>query len=102
VLTPNLFVKIACRSARRGRRCCDDTAIVTQQDRKFVYVVDPTTKRRRASGAVGRYGKVAVIEGVLKKGRAGVVEGAQRVQPGGKVAPRDRHAGYCGEKKYEL
>ena len=79
-----------------------DTAVVQQQDRKFVYVVDPETKeadlRPVRLGAL-RQG-LRVVEGGVKKGELVVVEGTQRVQPGAKVVPTTiAMPGYVAEKK---
>jgi multidrug efflux pump subunit AcrA (membrane-fusion protein) len=103
VLQPNLFVRIRVPIGEaQPALLVSETAIVTQQDRKFVFVVDPETQvaeMRPVRLGVMRLG-LRVIEDGVKKGEMVVVEGTQRVQPGAKVAPTTiAMPGYVPEKK---
>ena len=66
----------------------DDRAIGTDQNQKFVYVVDADNKVSYRSVKVGRLdnGLRIILEG-LAPGENVVVNGLQRVQPGAVIAP---------------
>jgi RND family efflux transporter MFP subunit len=88
-LTPGLFarVKLLGKSSYRAV-LVDDRAIGTDQNQKFVYVVDADNKVSYRSVKVGRLddGLRIVLEG-LTPGEHVVVNGLQRVHPGDVVAP---------------
>lgn len=88
-LTPGLFarVKLLGRDSYSAV-LVDDRAIGTDQNQKFVYVVDAQNKVAYRSVKVGRLdgGLRIVLEG-LAPGENVVVNGLQRVQPGAVVTP---------------
>jgi membrane fusion protein, multidrug efflux system len=83
-LVPGLYARIKVGgSAPHPALLVDDAAIGTDQDKKFVYVVDGTGKityRNVQTG--GQQGNLRVILGGLKAGDHVVVNGTQRVRPG--------------------
>lgn len=92
VLTPKLFVRIRLPIGESHPAVLiSDTAVVVQQDRKFVYVVDPETKGAKLTpvrlGAL-RNG-LRVVESGVKKGDLVIVEGAHRVLDKTKVEYKD-------------
>jgi RND family efflux transporter MFP subunit len=88
-LTPGLFARVKLLGKDSYRAVLvDDRAIGTDQNQKFVYVVDAENKVSYRSVKVGRLdaGLRIVLEG-LAPGENVVVNGLQRVQPGAVVAP---------------
>ena len=88
-LTPGLFARVKLLGQNSYRAVLvDDRAIGTDQNQKFVYVVDAENKVSYRSVKVGRLddGLRIVLEG-LAPGENVVVNGLQRVQPGAVVAP---------------
>jgi multidrug efflux system membrane fusion protein len=83
-LVPGLYARIKVSgSAPHPALLVDDAAIGTDQDKKFVYVVDGGGKvayRNVQTG--GQQGNLRVILGGLKAGDHVVVNGTQRVRPG--------------------
>ncbi|CAG9244224.1 efflux RND transporter periplasmic adaptor subunit [Paraburkholderia unamae] len=83
-LVPGLYARIKVGgSAPHPALLVDDAAIGTDQDKKFVYVVDGGGKvsyRNVQTG--GQQGNLRVILGGLKAGDHVVVNGTQRVRPG--------------------
>jgi membrane fusion protein, multidrug efflux system len=83
-LVPGLYARIKVGgSAPHPALLVDDAAIGTDQDKKFVYVVDGSGKityRNVQTG--GQQGNLRVILGGLKAGDHVVVNGTQRVRPG--------------------
>ena len=64
----------------------DDAAIGTDQDKKFVLVVDKDNHVRIAKSSVGgMQGNLRVVTDGLKPGERIVVNGLQRVRPGDTV-----------------
>lgn len=89
VLSPNLFVRIRLPIGDPYNAVLvSDTAVVTSQDRKFLYVVgaDNTIEANPVRLGPIRDG-LRVIESGVKPGDRVVVSGIQRVQPGSKVEP---------------
>ncbi|WP_322031041.1 efflux RND transporter periplasmic adaptor subunit [Paraburkholderia sp. J76] len=83
-LVPGLYARIKVGgSAPHPALLVDDAAIGTDQDKKFVYVVDNSGKiAYRTVQTGGQQGNLRVILGGLKAGDRVVVNGTQRVRPG--------------------
>ena len=83
-LVPGLYARIKVGgSAPHPALLVDDAAIGTDQDKKFVYVVDNGGKiAYRTVQTGGQQGNLRVILGGLKSGDHVVVNGTQRVRPG--------------------
>ncbi|MEX3977519.1 efflux RND transporter periplasmic adaptor subunit [Paraburkholderia sp. EG287A] len=83
-LVPGLYARIKVSgSAPHPALLVDDAAIGTDQDKKFVYVVDNTGKvAYRTVQTGGQQGNLRVILGGLKADDHVVVNGTQRVRPG--------------------
>jgi len=66
-------------------------AVLTDQDRRYVYVIDGDNKVGRRQVVTGRQvGQLLVIEAGLESGDRVIVNGLQKVfGPGMQVAPRD-------------
>jgi len=83
-LVPGLYARIKVSgSAPHPALLVDDAAIGTDQDKKFVYVLDKgdhVTYRPVQIG--GQQGNLRVIAGGLQTGERVVVNGTQRVRPG--------------------
>ncbi len=82
VFTPGLFARVQLEgSGRIQAHCCiDDKAVLTDQDRKYVYVVGPDNKATRKDITVGRTidGLRVVTSGLAPADRV-VVDGVQKV-----------------------
>ena len=88
-LTPGLFARVKLLGHDSYRAVLvDDRAIGTDQNQKFVYVIDAENKVSYRTVKIGRLtdGLRIVLEG-LAPGENVVVNGLQRVQPGVVVAP---------------
>ncbi|HKR40465.1 MAG TPA: efflux RND transporter periplasmic adaptor subunit [Paraburkholderia sp.] len=83
-LVPGLYARIKVSgSAPHPALLVDDAAIGTDQDKKFVYVVDNSGKiAYRTVQTGGQQGNLRVILGGLKADDHVVVNGTQRVRPG--------------------
>lgn len=83
-LVPGLYARIKVRgSAPHPALLVDEAAIGTDQDKKFVYVVDGTGKvAYRTVQIGGQQGNLRVIAGGLQAGDHVIVNGTQRVRPG--------------------
>jgi multidrug efflux pump subunit AcrA (membrane-fusion protein) len=89
ILTPNLFVRIRLPLGIEHKSLMvSDSAIVTQLDRKFVYVVNKdNVVEARPVRLGGLRGSMRVIEDGVEKGELVIVQGQQRVQPELVVSP---------------
>ena len=88
-LTPGLFarVKLLGQDSRRAV-LVDDRAIGTDQNQKFVYVVDAENKVTYRSVKIGRLTDgLRIVQEGLTPGENVIVNGLQRVQPGAIVTP---------------
>jgi len=88
-LTPGLFGRVRLpEGAAHPAVLVEDRAIVSDQDRKHVWVVDAEDKVQYRAVKLGpiRDGLRVVREGITASDRI-VVRGLQRVRPGAKVAP---------------
>ncbi|CAG9231229.1 putative Co/Zn/Cd efflux system membrane fusion protein [Paraburkholderia tropica] len=83
-LVPGLYARIKVSgSAPHPALLVDEAAIGTDQDKKYVYVVDGAGKvAYRAVQIAGQQGNLRVIVDGLKAGEHVVVNGTQRVRPG--------------------
>jgi multidrug efflux system membrane fusion protein len=90
-LTPGLYAKIRTGgSAAESAILVDDKAVGTDQDKKYVMVVDSGDKATYRSVTLGpMVDGLRIIRSGLAKGEHIVVNGLQRVQPNQIVAPTE-------------
>lgn len=88
-LTPGVFARVRTGgSASTAAILIDDRAIGTDQDKKYVLVVDGANKVAYREVKLGPiFNGLRVIRSGLQKGEHIVVNGLQHVQPGDVVAP---------------
>lgn len=89
--TPGLFARVQLEGASAGPAILiDDKAVITDQDRKYVYVVGEDNTAQRRDIVPGRIVEgLRVIESGLAAGDRVIVNGAQKVfMPGMPVAPQ--------------
>ena len=86
-LVPGLYARIKVGgSAPHPALLIDDAAVGTDQDKKFVFVVDKDNHVvYREVQLGGQQGNLRVVTGGLKSGDRIVVNGTQRVRPGAEV-----------------
>jgi len=86
-LVPGLYARIKVSgSAPHPALLVDDAAIGTDQDKKFVFVVDRNNQVvYRTVQIAGQQGNLRVIAGGLNEGDNVIVNGTQRVRPGERV-----------------
>ena len=91
VFTPGLFVRVQFVSGRKENvLLIDDKAVMTDQDRKYVYVVDKDAKVQRRDIVPGRMAEgLRVIQSGLAANDRIVVAGQQKVHPGMPVKPNE-------------
>lgn len=80
--TPGLYARVRLPgSGRFSALLVDDKAVLTDQDRKYVYVVDKAGKAERRDVRLGRLGDggLRVVESGLAAGDRVIVEGLQKV-----------------------
>ena len=89
-LAPGLFARVQIAGgAPTPQILIVDRAINTDQDRKFVYVVDKEGKAEYRTVKLGPLNNgLRVVRDGLKPGEKIVVNGLQRVRPGAPVAPQ--------------
>lgn len=90
-LTPGLFARVKIGDALQPRQVVliTDRAIGTDQNRRFVLVVDGENKAQYREVRLGRVvDRLRVIEEGLKPGELIVVNGLQRVRPGQPITPQ--------------
>ncbi len=90
-LTPGLYAKVHVGgSAAQNAILVDDRAIGTDQDKKFVMVIDDNNKANYRMITVGpMVNGLRVVNSGLQKGERIVVNGLQRVRPGSIVDPTE-------------
>jgi multidrug efflux system membrane fusion protein len=90
-LVPGLYAKVRVGgSAAQTAILVDDRAIGTDQDKKFVMVIDDTNKANYRMVTLGPIvNGLRVIRSGLKKDEVIVVDGLQRVRPNSIVAPTE-------------
>jgi len=79
--TPGLFARVQLLgSGQFQAMLIDDKAVLTDQDRKFVYVVDKDNKAQRRDIELGRNADgLRIVEQGLKAGDRVIVDGVQKV-----------------------
>ena len=90
-LVPGLFarVQLGGGSAMSDAILIDDRAVGTDQNRKFVFVVDKENKAEYRAVKLGpTVDGLRVVKDGLKPGESIVVNGLQRVRPGAPLAPQ--------------
>ena len=91
VFTPGLFARVQVQGeGRRGAMLVDDKAVLTDQDRKYVYVLGPGNAALRKDVVLGPMADgLRVVESGLAAGDKVIVNGVQKVFfPGMPVAPK--------------
>lgn len=89
--TPGLFARVQLLgSGQFQAMLIDDKAVLTDQDRKFVYVVDKDNKAQRRDIQLGRTADgLRIVEQGLKAGDRVIIDGVQKVfMPGMPVQAR--------------
>lgn len=89
LFTPGLYARVQLLgSGRRNAVLIDDRAVGTDQDKRFVFVVDGSNTVSYRPVRLGRLvDGLRVVESGLRPGETIVVNGVQRVRPGVVVAP---------------
>jgi membrane fusion protein, multidrug efflux system len=89
VFTPGLFARIKLvESEHRPRTLVQDRAIGTDQEKKFVLVLQADSTVAYREVQVGRLAAgLRIVERGLNPGEKVVINGLQRARPGSKVAP---------------
>lgn len=93
--TPGLYARVQLVSGReRSALLVDDKAVLTDQDRKYVYVIGPGDKALRRDVTIGRdLDGQRIVEKGLNAGDRVVVDGVQRIYyPGAQVKPKSQPA----------
>lgn len=99
LFTPGMFARVQMQGrADFSAVLIDDKAVLTDQDRKYVYVVGPDNRAERREVRLGRMaGGLRIVESGLQAGEQLVVAGMQRIHfPGMPLAPTVVHE--AGEK----
>ncbi|WP_334002454.1 efflux RND transporter periplasmic adaptor subunit [Burkholderia cepacia] len=89
--TPGLYARVQLVSGRdQDALLVDDKAVLTDQDRKYVYVIGPGDKALRRDVTIGRgLDGERIIEKGIQAGDRVVVDGMQRIYyPGAQVKPK--------------
>lgn len=88
-LTPGLFARVRLQSREVEAVLIANKAVSTDQDRKYVYVVDKANKAQRRDVVLGRrIDDMTVVSSGLAEGDRVVVSGAQKIYfPGAPVKP---------------
>lgn len=91
IFTPGLFVRVQFVSgSKENVLLIDDKAVMTDQDRKYVYVVDKDAKIQRKDIVPGRMAEgLRVIQSGLAPDDKVVVAGQQKIHPGMSVKPNE-------------
>ncbi|SCZ86135.1 efflux RND transporter periplasmic adaptor subunit [Nitrosomonas mobilis] len=91
IFTPGLFVRVQFTSDRKENvLLIDDKAVMTDQDRKYVYVVGKDNKIQRKDIVPGRMAEgLRVIQSGLAPDDKVVVAGQQKIYPGVLVKPNE-------------
>jgi membrane fusion protein (multidrug efflux system) len=85
-LRPGMFLTVSLLREEETARVVPEQAIVPEQSRQFVWVVDEARRVEKREVRTGRRrpGEVEVVSG-LDEGEIVVAEGTQKVRPGGSV-----------------
>ena len=91
IFTPGLFVRVQFVSGgKENALLVDDKAVMTDQDRKYVYVVDKDNKVQRKDIVPGRMAEgLRMVQSGLAPGDRVVVAGQQKIHPGMPVKPNE-------------
>jgi multidrug efflux system membrane fusion protein len=90
LLTPGLYSHVRIGGAARSAILVDDRAVGTDQDKKYVMVIDADNKANYRAVVLGpMVNGLRVVRSGLSKGERIVVNGLQRVRPNTLVAPTD-------------
>ncbi|MEH6436972.1 efflux RND transporter periplasmic adaptor subunit [Massilia sp. DD77] len=89
-LAPGLFARVQIAGGEpRPQVLITDRAVGTDQDRKFVFVVDKDNKAEYRAVKLGpAIDGLRIVRSGLKAGEKIVVNGLQRVRPGAPIAPQ--------------
>jgi len=89
-LIPGLYARVRVGTGQpRDALLIDDRAVGTDQDKRFVLVLDEANRTRYRQVRLGAVTEgLRVVEAGLEAGERIVVNGLQRVRPGEPVAPR--------------
>jgi len=81
LLTPGLYARVRLQgSGSFSAMLIDDKAVMTDQDRKFVYVVDANDTAQRRDVVLGRKAEgLRIVETGLKPGDRVVINGVQKI-----------------------
>jgi membrane fusion protein, multidrug efflux system len=88
VFTPGMFARVQLASAKESQKILlDNKAILTDQDHKYVYVIDSENRAQRKNVTIGQiFNGLRIIEKGLDSGDKVVVSGLQKIySPGIKV-----------------
>ncbi len=100
--SPGMFARVQLEGARETNALLvDDKAVLTDQDRKYVYVVGPDNKALRKDIELGRMadGLRIVTKGLTEQDRV-IVDGVQKVfMPGMPVNPQTIEIGVPPDMK---
>jgi multidrug efflux system membrane fusion protein len=100
VLAPGLFARVRLPIGKPYRALMvSEQALGTDQEQKYVYVVDKDNKAEYRRVDVGRLqrGRRVVLKG-LAEGERVVVSGLQRIRPGAEVQPKPDDATAAGDR----
>lgn len=92
LLTPGLYARVRLQGSGAFQALLvDDRAVMTDQDRKYVYVVDRSNAARRRDIRLGRQAEgLRIVEEGLQPGDRVIVSGIQKIiYPGMPVQARD-------------
>ena len=103
VFTPGLFARVQLEGARESTALLiDDKAVLTDQDRKYVYVLGPDNTARaqgRRARPHGRWPARGACRDLTAEDQV-IVDGVQKVfMPGMPVAPADGRDGRAAAKR---
>ena len=93
LFTPGMFARVQMQGrADRAAVLIDDKAVLTDQDRNYVYLVGPGKRAERRELQLGRMvGGLRMVEAGLQPGERLVVAGMQRIHyPGMPLAPTEQ------------
>jgi multidrug efflux system membrane fusion protein len=81
VFTPGLYARVRLLGSGEFKAALvDDKAVLTDQDRKYVYVVDAKSQAQRRDVTLGRkQGNLRIVEQGLQPGDKVIVSGVQKV-----------------------
>ncbi len=91
-LTPGLFARVRLQGRGMARTLLvDEKSVLTDQDRKYVYIAKDGKATRRDVELGRSVGRFRMVEKGLAEGDRVIVSGVQRVRPDMPIAPRLIH-----------